>query len=456
VIGWQQSLGRRSFAQCVQPMKRRCELLAFFAVMAAATRLLAAPPEPVQKPIPTLGLGKAIAQEFENLTNIGMTPFLAYYGVFQGNPVGGIQQRTAYSHLLLFGATLNFDKYGISGGSLMISGAEATGKNLSDDIGNINEVSEAFVTPLTILFYELYWKQMLFDGKLELRLGRMNAADQFASVPAFELQVSGGINGNPTSLFVNSPFTSSPNAAWAASAKIQITKDVYAQAGVYQASERIFKLGYHGLNFAINGDDGELVMAQVGWEPTFCKTPETASFDKNGKKTVVDGTLGLPGNYLLGGYYSNFKFPELNGSNTQTNAYGFYAMGQQMLWRNTADPHTNFSLWGGLTFSPQQDISLLPIMGFAGTVWQGFIPRRDRDQLLLTYLVSSFSRNYADAVVAMGGKRPTAEHVLEAGYAIYLTDFYTIQPDIQYIIRPNGTNEAKNSLVLGIQFVANF
>jgi porin len=438
-------------------MKRWCELSAFFVLVATATRLFGAPPGPVQLPVPTLGLGTAINQEFTKLTKFGITPFLAYYGVFQGNPVGGIQQRTAYSHLLLFGVELNFNKLiCLPGASLTISGAEAIGKNLSDDIGNINTVSEAFVTPLTVLFYELYWKQMLLDDKLELRLGRMTAADQFASVPAFGLQVSGGINGNPTSILVNAPFTVLPNATWAASAKIHVTKEVYAEAGVYQASERLGKIGYHGLNFAINGDDGGLIMGQVGWEPSFFKTAGTTSFDKNGKKTVAEGTLGLPGNYILGGYYSNFKFPELNGSNIQTNAFGFYAMGQQMVWRSVVDPHTNFSLWGGLTFSPQQNISLLPLMGFAGTIWQGVIPRRDRDQLLLTYLVSCFSRNYADAIVAMGGKRPTAEHVLEAGYAIYITDNYTIQPDIQYIIRPNGANDVKNSLVLGIQFVANF
>jgi carbohydrate-selective porin OprB len=88
--------------------------------------------------------------------------------------------------------------------------------------------------------------------------------------------------------------------------------------------------------------------------------------------------------------------------------------------------------------------------------FERFLPVASAHQLLLTYLVSSFSRNNADAIVAMGGKRPTAEHVLEAGYAIYITDNYTIQPDIQYIIRPNGANDVKNSLVLGIQFVANF
>jgi len=81
-------------------------------------------------------------------------------------------------------------------------------------------------------------------------------------------------------------------------------------------------------------------------------------------------------------------------------------------------PSANFSLWGGLTFSPQQNISLLPLMGFTGTIWQGVIQRRDRDQLLLTCLVSSFSRDYADAVVAEGARRPSAEHVLEVGYPI--------------------------------------
>jgi porin len=428
-------------------MKRYCKFLTFL-VVATATRLVAASLESDWQLIPKLDLAAAIDREFTKLTNIGITPFIDYYGVFQGNPAGGIQQRTAYSHLLLYGAGFNFDKLlGIPGGSLFLSGAEATGENLSGSIGNINTVSEAFATPLTVMFYEIYWKQMLLDDRLQLCLGRMSAADLFAAVPAFGLQVSGGINSNPTSLFVNAPFTSPPNATWAATAKINVAKQTYAEAGVYQASDLAAQTGYHGLNFAIKGEDGELVMAEVGWQPAFFKSPE---------KTAVAGNSGLPGTYIIGGYYSNFKFPMLNESKFQTNAYGFYTMAQQMLWRSAADPNTNFSVWGGLTYSPQQDISLLPLMGFAGTVWQGVIPRRNRDQFLLTYLISDFSRDYADAVAALGRNKPTAERVLETSYAIYLTDNYTIQPDIQYIIRPKGTNEVSNSLVLGIQFTANF
>ena len=305
------------------------KLSGFLVLLFTAARLAAAPPEPVQKPVKLLGLGTGIDQEFAKLTNIGITPFLSYYGVFQGNPIGGVEQRTAYSHLILFGATLNFDKLcALPGGSLTISGAEAEGKNLSENIGNVNTVSEAFVTPHTLLFYELYWKQMLFEDKLELRLGRMTPASQFASVPAFGLQVSGGINSNPTSIFVNAPFHSSPNATWAASAKIRASREIYAEAGIYQASERLDKLGYHGLDFSIRANDGELVMGEVGWEPTFFRTPETTSHNENEMKSVTESALGLPGNYILGGYYSNFKFSVLNGLGAQSNAYGF------MRWDN--------------------------------------------------------------------------------------------------------------------------
>jgi porin len=434
------------------------KLLCAAILLVTVVDLWAAPPEPIQQPAPTLGLGAAIDQEFEKLTSLGVSPFLAYYGVFQGSPVGGIQEdRTAYSHLILFGTTLDFDKLvNLPGASLYISGAEAEGKDLSTYIGNINSVSEAFVTPDTLLFYELYWKQMLFDNKVDLRLGRMTAADQFASVPAFGLQVNGGINGNPSSIFVNAPFTSSPVATWAASANFRVTKEFYAEAGVYQASQHLGKLDDHGLNFTIHSDDGELVMWQIGWEPTLSEFPVGNSFDRNENKSLGESNPGFPGSYILGGYYSNFNFPELNGRNIQHSAYGFYATGQQLVWRSAADPFTNFTVWGGLTFSPQQNIALLPLMGFAGTICQGFVPGRDRDQFLLTYLVSSFSHADPKLVDSLGKYGAAPEHVLEASYAIWVTKFYSVQPDIQYVIRPNGDAHIRNALVFGIQFVADF
>jgi len=99
--------------------------------LVTAVRLIAAPPEPIRKPVKLLSLGEDVDRDFAKLTDIGITPSLTYYGVFQGNPVAGVRRRTADSHLILFGVELNFD-------SLAISGAQATGENLSSYIGNIN------------------------------------------------------------------------------------------------------------------------------------------------------------------------------------------------------------------------------------------------------------------------------------------------------------------------------
>ena len=62
-------------------------------LLSTATTLVAAPPEPVQKPVKLLGFGEGVDREFSKLTDIGITPFLAYYGVYQGNPVGGVQEQ---------------------------------------------------------------------------------------------------------------------------------------------------------------------------------------------------------------------------------------------------------------------------------------------------------------------------------------------------------------------------
>ena len=57
--------------------------------MITAVRLIAAPPDSIQKPVKLLGLGEDIDREFAKLTDIGITPSLTYYGVFRGNPDGG-------------------------------------------------------------------------------------------------------------------------------------------------------------------------------------------------------------------------------------------------------------------------------------------------------------------------------------------------------------------------------
>jgi len=392
--------------------------------------------------------------EFTKASDHGVTPFFNYWGVFLGNPVGGLTREVAYTHEMLFGATFDMEKLvGWKGASLKISGADATGRNLSTDIGNVFNVSESYVTP-TGLFYELYYKQSLFDDFLEFKIGRMVAADDFCSLPAFGIQVSGGINGNPTSLFLNSKFTSSPNATWGATLKIKPTPITYVNSGIYQATDRIGLVAYHGLDFSIRPGDGILMFFEAGWNPTFGSRPAETVLDKDGKSSVGPAESGLQGIYKLGGYYSNFPLASGTSDAIEENTFGVYLIGQQTVWQSDKNPDHNFAVWGGVTYSPQLNVSQMPLMGFGGTIWQGMIPGRDEDQFLCTYMVGTLGSAF-ETDGPQAGATTTAETVFDISYIINLTPNVFIQPDIQYVIQPNGT-QTPNALVIGAQFGCNF
>ncbi len=396
-----------------------------------------------------------IEAEFGKAGDKGVTPFFSYWGIFQGNPVGGQSQGVAYAHEMLFGATFDMDKLtGWKGASFKISGSANSGRNLSTTIGNVFDTAESYVTP-TGMLYEMYYAQTLFDDFLEFRIGRIVAADQFCVLPAFGLQVNGGIDGNPTSLFLNSNFTSSPNATWGATVKINPTPVTYAASGIYQATNRLGKVAYHGVDFSIRSNDGVLMFAEAGWNPAFGSKPAGTLHDKDGKTTAVPAEAGLPGTYKFGGYFSTFPYSGFLGG-SQQNTYGFYLIGQQTVWQSAKNSNHNLAVWGGITYSPQYQVAQMPVMGFGGTVWQGIIPTRDQDQFLCTWMTGAFSSAYAGSQANSGNPRPTAETVFDVSYIINITPTVFIQPDIQYIIQPNGTGTTPNALVIGAQFGCNF
>ena len=73
---------------------------------------------------------------------------------------------------------------------------------------------------------------------------------------------------------------------------------------------------------------------------------------------------------------------------------------------------------------------------------QGALPRRDNDITSVGVIYGTFSRYVP---------RTTAETVIEANYQVTLTNWLSITPDLQYVIKPNGSSAIKNALVLGAQ-----
>ncbi len=394
---------------------------------------------------------RVVNDSFLEINKTGIEPFASYWGNYLANPVGGQEQSSSWMQLLIFGAELQLDQLiGWEGGSVMLSATDAAGSNLSLKIGNLFTASQSYVMN-TFALYNVYFKQRFANDTLEFRVGRMSAGQLFASLPVMGLPVNSAVNGNPTSLFTNAPFTSTAVATWAAYARGKPTEESYVQAGIFQASPRLGKPAYHGTDFSIRPGDGTLMMMELGWLPGSAEAMERQPDGKTFAKAAVepDG-VQLPGVYTFGAYFSNYTFSKFSGG-TEHNAYGFYAQAQQMVWRSAANPDHNVTLWGGVTYSPQTEIALLPVMGFGGVVWQGAIPGRDEDSVLFNFYTGGFSGDYARGKADSGGGWATAETVLEWSYIVQLTENLQIQPDIQYVFQPGGLSGIPNALVIGFQ-----
>ena len=74
------------------------------------------------------------------------------------------------------------------------------------------------------------------------------------------------------------------------------------------------------------------------------------------------------------------------------------------------------------------------------------------DGLFISWVGGWFSDQYADKF----SYDCTCEHVIEATYVISITENISIQPDIQYIIRPYGNPNIDNALVLAGQLIISF
>ena len=138
--------------------------------------------------------------------------FIDYCGVFQGNPIGGKSQNFAYSQYLPFGFEWK-EPLGRHGSALRVSAVSGAGRDLSKSIGNAFTVSQAW-DGNTLYLYQAYLAQKAFDDQLEIGIGRVSATQFFATLPAFNLLLNGGLNSVPIAFKLNSTFTGSSSASW--------------------------------------------------------------------------------------------------------------------------------------------------------------------------------------------------------------------------------------------------
>ena len=117
------------------------------------------------------------------------------------------------------------------------------------------------------------------------------------------------------------------------------------------------------------------------------------------------------------------------------------------------DPITDkgLGIFTHIGFCPPNS-SLINFYIDGGLNYKGLIPTRDNDVLGVAVAYGHLSNNPKNAEE---NSFPGYEIAIEATYQIELTSWFSLQPDVQYVLHPSGTDIA-NALVLGARATISF
>jgi len=382
----------------------------------------------------------------------GVVPGGYYVFDVLGNPAGGADQATAYTGRAEFDLSLNLNRLlGAKGLAFDLAFSWSSGSNLSDDIGNVFQVGEAY-SGQTVQLSRLFFEQTLADGRLFLKLGRVSAGNDFASLPAGVYYVNAAVNGNPLSIAVNEPgFFTDPVAQWGLRVLYHPTDHLHFRLAAYNPDPSVGDEGNHGFDFGFNPANGVLAMAEIGWTP---------SFEVNGGE--------YRGVYKTGAYVDTGEFAFVDDpALSRDGQWGLYIMAQQEVFHEDEDPtelefrpffgrhlirtetpinvassHQGLTPWCVLALSPRQEISAIPFYVAGGLLYRGLFKGRSNDHTGLAVYHGRFSDSLPDQ---------GSETVLELNHGFQATPWFYLTPDIQYVIQPGGSDAIPDAFVVGFE-----
>ena len=108
-----------------------------------------------------------------------------------------------------------------------------------------------------------------------------------------------------------------------------------------------------------------------------------------------------------------------------------------------------------LDFSPQA-WSPCTFYADSGLIYTGLIPGRDKDKVGVAYAYAQMGPLCRSSGIENGLPGCGYELLTEFSYSIRLTPAVALEPDIQYILHPGGTQQYGNALVVGFRAVVDF
>ncbi|HTW94597.1 MAG TPA: carbohydrate porin [Tepidisphaeraceae bacterium] len=290
-------------------------------------------------------------------------------------------------------------------------------------VGDLQGFDEQNSAPYLQVF-ELWYQQQFFDGKLRIKVGKVDANSEFSVIDNGLSFVNGSAQNSPTNFLM--PTMPDPMP----SVNLFFTpNDFYcAGFGAYYAnrSDRFGDLVDDAAQVQ-ESEFGTYFTGEMGWKWT-------------------DAPMLGTGNFKVGAWGHTGTFRRFDGTE-QSGTYGYYAIWDQTFWQPAGEPMGGRGVRGFIDFGvTQDDIYAIDRHIGAGITWTGPIESRPAD-------IIGFGPEYAH-ISQEAGLRYPYELAVEGFYQWQVTPWAFVQPDLQYIVHPGG--EHPNALVATVRVQVSF
>jgi len=382
-----------------------------------------------------------------------------------GNTTGGMSAGATYSGLMNLGVALDLNKaVGWEGASCKTTWIWLYGRDLSADrVGNALTLSGIAGTP-AFRCYELWFQQNLLQDAVSLRGGMLGLDTEFMTSDTGSLFVNTTF-GMASLLTLNFPNAGPTYPAGTPGLRLALQplswltfRSAFTQANPFPQSST-----QYGFNWCFGPQGGLLSLNEV--EARWNKEPESKGL----------GGLAKAGFWIQGGNGTGSAPASYSFAPPSSTSYcsGFYGIVDQQLYRVKSED----SLPSGKNPAQTQQCSECSSKGLSGflrcgfspefttttslysdaaLVYTGLIPTRDKDRLGLAFAYAKVAPGLVNEASSQGIPGAGFEAVTELTYSIRLAPAIMLQPDLQYVLHPGGTQQYGNALVVGVRAVVDF